>query len=149
MAGPFTYFIVDNKTRKILALCIVAAVVAFVLGIVIGYVSGHRQALDGNRSSKNTKAEVIGPLCRESFSYSNITRLYIKRYEETNSGKFSCLKRGSDCWNYELPRHYIAYHLNEKTILLDGKLDEEAWKEVGKGFDYVLKVNFTKKESND
>ncbi|XP_071079705.1 uncharacterized protein [Haliotis cracherodii] len=30
----------------------------------------------------------------------------------------------------ELPRHYVANHLNGKTITVDGRLDEDAWKEV-------------------
>lgn len=29
-----------------------------------------------------------------------------------------------------LPRSYVAYHLNEQTITVDGDLNDPAWKEV-------------------
>lgn len=34
------------------------------------------------------------------------------------------------CNSEDLPRTYLAYHLNGKTVNIDGKLDEPAWTEV-------------------
>ena len=44
-----------------------------------------------------------------------------------------------NCMNYGLPRTYIAYHLGDKTINIDGKLDDEAWAEVPWTEDFVGK----------
>ena len=41
----------------------------------------------------------------------------------------SCYKPGT-CNKYGLSRTYLAYHLNDKTINMDGHLDDEAWEEV-------------------
>jgi len=34
------------------------------------------------------------------------------------------------CASGGLPRNYIAYHLNGKTVNIDGRLDDPAWQEV-------------------
>ena len=41
----------------------------------------------------------------------------------------SCYKEDT-CNTFGLPLTYIAYHLNGKTINMDGRLDDEAWAEV-------------------
>ena len=129
MAWPFSNLIVDVKTRKVLAACTVVAVVVFILGIVIGYVSGSGQDNKKDQQIRKT-VDIIAPACRKLLDFSNTTRLYMKRYKETNRGKFTCLKHETDCWDNGLPRHYIAYHLNNKMITMDGKLEEKAWTEV-------------------
>ena len=48
-----------------------------------------------------------------------------------------CIHDNEDCLSYGLPRHYIAYHLRDKTINIDGKLDDEAWAEVPWTEDFV------------
>ena len=41
-----------------------------------------------------------------------------------------CLKKTTSCHTLKLPRNYVAYHLNGKTVNIDGQLTEEAWTEV-------------------
>ena len=41
-----------------------------------------------------------------------------------------CYTSRETCNDYELPRTYLAYYLNGKTINIDGKLDDQAWTEV-------------------
>ena len=41
-----------------------------------------------------------------------------------------CYTSEEACNDYELPRTYIAYHLNGGRITMDGHLDDQAWKEV-------------------
>ena len=41
----------------------------------------------------------------------------------------SCYEEGT-CNTFGLPLTYNAYHLNGKTINMDGRLDDEAWAEV-------------------
>ena len=60
----------------------------------------------------------------------------------------SCYKDGT-CNTHGLPLTYIAYHLNGKTINMDGRLDDEAWAEVpwtekfvGTVFNFIFKSKF-------
>ena len=41
-----------------------------------------------------------------------------------------CINDQSECNTYKLPRTYVANHLNGKQIIIDGKLDDDAWQEV-------------------
>jgi hypothetical protein len=127
MAG---YFIVDVKTRKIIAICTVVALVLFAIGIVIGYFSGRGNSSSTVTTSTGTVAEAIKSECSEATIKSAAGKLFIDRYVEKHSEKNICLKSASECWDFGLPRNYVAYHLNEKSITIDGKLDDEAWKEV-------------------
>ncbi|XP_064602962.1 uncharacterized protein LOC135468561 isoform X3 [Liolophura sinensis] len=43
----------------------------------------------------------------------------------------------ADSCEIPLPRTYVAYHLQGKTINLDGRIDEEAWSEVSQTEDFV------------
>jgi len=57
-------------------------------------------------------------------------------------GHFAIKKKGDDedagghmplsdrCTSGGLPRTYTAYHLNGKTVNIDGRLDDPAWQEV-------------------
>ena len=51
------------------------------------------------------------------------------------------------CNNYELPRTYLAYHLNGASINMDGIFDDQAWLEVpwtnsfvGMSFSNILSI---------
>lgn len=48
---------------------------------------------------------------------------YLKNAVDSSCNKESCNSE-------DLPRTYISYHLNGKSINIDGKLDEPAWEEV-------------------
>ena len=48
----------------------------------------------------------------------------------TSYTKDVCLGKNVNCNTSKLPRKYIAYHLNGKTVNIDGQLNEEAWAEV-------------------
>ena len=50
------------------------------------------------------------------------------RYVEKNPTQ--CIQDQSKCNTYKLPRNYVAHHLNGRQINIDGRLDEEAWREV-------------------
>ena len=41
-----------------------------------------------------------------------------------------CVPDASECNTIGLPRHYIAHHLNGKTIVVDGHGTDQAWAEV-------------------
>lgn len=127
MAG---YFIVDVKTRKIIIICTVVSVLLFGIGIIIGYFSGRGTSSSTVISSTGTVAEAIRSECGDTTVKTASGKLYLDRYVEKHSEKNICLKSPVDCWNFGLPRHYIAHHLNGKSVTIDGKLDDEAWNEV-------------------
>ncbi|XP_045163839.2 uncharacterized protein LOC123528165 [Mercenaria mercenaria] len=130
MTGPFGYFIVDVKTRKTIAICTVIILAAFALGIAIGYAAASGQTSKSNHYPKKAFSGAVRRACIDSMPRTNTTRLYKQRYFETNNGKYRCLTSSNACWDNGLPRNYIAYHLNENMIIMDGKLDEKAWTEV-------------------
>ncbi|ESO90043.1 hypothetical protein LOTGIDRAFT_233878 [Lottia gigantea] len=107
----------QHSGRCIIFGCLLGCVTFFGLGVVTGYFS--------IPSRTAPKAETQGlpqqssPLLQ---SYQN--KCQRKIYEAKNC-------------EIELPRNYVAYHLNGKTITVDGKLDEEAWKEVDHTEDFL------------
>ncbi|XP_045162534.2 uncharacterized protein LOC123527254 [Mercenaria mercenaria] len=134
MAG---YFIVDVKTRKIVIVCVVVTVVLFIIGIIIGYFSGRGSSSTTVVTPEQSVAEAIKSSCSDVTIDTPSGKLFLDRYVERHSEKNICLKSPVDCWDFGLPRNYIAYHLNNKSIKIDGKLDDEAWNEVPWSEDFV------------
>ena len=56
--------------------------------------------------------------------------LYLLARYLSEASEGVCIHDNENCLSYGLPRHYITYHLRDKTINIDGKLDDEAWAEV-------------------
>lgn len=130
------YIIVDVKTRKSLAICGAISVAVFLFGILIGYFS-HPSSTSGRSSSSNkndspNKGE-LGPLCREAdFNAVENGALYLRRKIERVQDNNACVQKPEDCGKFGLPRTYSAYHLNGKSLVVDGRLNDSAWIEVSK-----------------
>lgn len=125
MAG---YIIVDVQTRKIILICAAVTIVFFVIGILIGFFSGK-----GSKTvvtSSQSVADALRTSCSDIAIKTPSGKLYFDRYVERHGEKQACVTKPEDCWDFGLPRHYNAYHLNGKSIVVDGKLDDDAWKEV-------------------
>lgn len=127
MAG---YIIVDVKTRKIIIISAVVAVVLFVIGIIIGYFSGAGSKSTTVSTSRPNVADAIRSTCGDTTIRTPSGKLFLDRYVQRHSEKNVCLKNPEDCLDFGLPRNYIAYHLHNKSIKIDGKLDDDAWNEV-------------------
>ncbi|KAL4221403.1 hypothetical protein ACF0H5_019661 [Mactra antiquata] len=123
------YIIVDVKTRKILLICAAVTVATFVVGILIGYFSAKGSNDKKMPLPKYNMADAIRSECKSGDSKSTTWRTYFDRYVERHTRKHMCINDPTECWDFDLPRHYIAYHLGDKSINIDGKLDEEAWNE--------------------
>ncbi|XP_053379141.1 uncharacterized protein LOC128548426 [Mercenaria mercenaria] len=130
MAGPLGFFIVDVKTRKILAICLGVTLLLFAIGILIGYFSGHGSQSTSKSPSQESVADAIRSSCHVMTKQTPTGSTYFDRYLERHSGKTACVNKPEGCWDFGLPRNYIAYHLQGKVINIDGKLDDDAWNEV-------------------
>lgn len=128
MAGPWGYIIVDLKTRKILLICTALTLGLFVIGILIGYFTGHVST--STIPEHESVVQAIRASCNSPIPATVAAKTYFDRFVERHSEKYACVNKPTECWNDGLPRHYIAYHLNGKSINMDGKLDDEAWQEV-------------------
>lgn len=135
------YIIVDVKTRKSLAICGAISVAVFLFGILIGYFS-HPSSTSGgsNSSDKNespNKGE-LGHLCREAdFNAVEKGALYLRRKIERVQDNNACVQKPEDCGKFGLPRTYSAYHLNGKSLVVDGRLNDSAWAEVSKTVSFL------------
>lgn len=127
MAG---YILVDVKTRKIIIICAAVTVILFAIGIIIGYFSGKGSTSTTVVTSHQSVADAIRSTCGDTTIQSPSGKLYFDRYVQRHNEKNVCLKAPEECWDFGMPRNYIAYHLNGKSIKIDGKLDDAAWTEV-------------------
>ncbi|XP_060577885.1 uncharacterized protein LOC132735000 [Ruditapes philippinarum] len=123
-----SYIVFDVKTRKVIITCTVTGLVMFAIGIGIGYAS--RKGSSNTDSPTASVAEAIRATCSGPAAQTPSGKLYFDRFVQRHNEKYACVKTKEECWNLGLPRNYIAYHLNGKTITIDGKLDDDAWKEV-------------------
>ncbi|XP_045162533.2 uncharacterized protein LOC123527253 [Mercenaria mercenaria] len=123
-----SYILVDVQTRRVLITCSVIGLVLFAIGIGIGYATGRGST--NKRVSMASVAEAIRSTCGNTMIRTPSGKLYFDRFVQRHNEKHACVASQKDCWNFGLPRNYIAYHLNGKTITMDGRLDEEAWNEV-------------------
>lgn len=130
-----SYILVDVQTRNFLITCSVIAFVLFAVGISIGYVSGRGSSADDTQ--KSCVSDAIRSECGATVSRMASGTLYLDRYIQRHNKKQECVTSEKECWDLGLPRHYIAYHLNGKSIVMDGKLDEDAWNEVPWSEDFV------------
>ncbi|XP_052760386.1 uncharacterized protein LOC128203141 [Mya arenaria] len=132
------YILLDNKIKKIVAIGIGVSLLLFVIGILIGYYSGKAA---GSSSSSSSSASVEGgsgsvaaaltsSCLLEEIKGDQKTRLFIDRYVERHNVKHVCISEAYQCQDFNMPNHYIAHHLNKKAIVIDGRMDEEAWEEV-------------------
>lgn len=136
-----SYIVVDVETRKALIACAVIGIVTFAIGIGIGFASG--KGSSSTESPTATVAEAIRATCSgSSTSRTTSGKLYFDRFVQRHNEKFACVKSKYECWDLGMPRNYIAYHLNGKTITIDGKLDDDAWKEVGPKIKCILNLKF-------
>ena len=124
LAEPFK----EVSVRKIIAVGVGATLLFIAIGILIGYFSGHRTT---NENSNESVVDVIRSMCPVMTSQTQSVRAYFERYLERRNEKNACVNKQEDCWDFGLPRNYIAYHLDGKVVNIDGKLDEDAWTEVG------------------
>jgi hypothetical protein len=123
-----SYIVFDVKTRKVIIICTVIGLVMFAIGIGIGYAS--RKSSSNTETPTESVAESIRATCSGPAAQTPSGKLYFDRFVQRHNEKYACVKTKEECWNLGLPRNYIAYHLNGKTITIDGKLDDDAWKEV-------------------
>lgn len=121
---------VDIKTRKIIIVCAVITLVLFSIGVLIGYFSGKGTSTVTEVPANGGVADAIRSTCGAETMRTPSGKLYFDRYVERHSEKQACVNNPEKCWDFGLPRNYIAYHLNGRSILIDGKLDDEAWNEV-------------------
>jgi hypothetical protein len=134
-----SYIVVDVETRKVIITCTVTGLVMFAIGIGIGYASG--KGSSNTESPTASVAEAIRATCSGSAAQTSSGKLYFDRFVQRHSEKYACVKTEEECWNLGLPRNYIAYHLNGKTITIDGKLDDDAWKEVNMFYHYSFDID--------
>lgn len=133
----------DVKTKKTIAICSIVSLILFILGIIIGYFSGKGRTPPPPKN-QNDVVEAIRSACSMTTLHTPEGRRYFQRYLERHSEKHACVNSAEDCLDFGLPRHYIAYHLNGKDIVIDGKLDDKAWLEVNvhlkvqQHFDFIL-----------
>ena len=129
-----SYIIVDTKTRKAIVISLAVGIAAFILGILIGYFSanpgGSSDSVSFSTSASGKELTSEKGVCNAESLASPKVNQYVKRYLERHNVKHACIDKTSDCLDFDLPRNYIAYHLQGKKIKLDGKLDEPAWEEV-------------------
>ncbi|KAL4221398.1 hypothetical protein ACF0H5_019656 [Mactra antiquata] len=130
MCGPCGYFIVDTTVRRVGLICSVIAVVLFFLGVLIGYFSAPSNVDKPIAVTLASDTSSAQKLCDTYGSSGTTFDMYYERYMERHSRKHQCVKSREQCWDFDLPRHYIAYHLNGKKINIDGKLNDQAWNEV-------------------
>ena len=132
------YVLIDTKSRKVLGIFIIVGIALFVVGILIGYFSG-KSGTDDNSSGRaggnqgsGSVADAIRASCSADIANpaDAADNTYFRRYLQRHDDHNACVDSLADCWDFGLPRNYIAYHLNEKTINVDGKLDDDAWEEV-------------------
>ncbi|KAL4238204.1 hypothetical protein ACF0H5_002916 [Mactra antiquata] len=113
-------------TREIIIISIIASVVLFVVGIVIGH-----YGIPKSTSESESNVEYLNTECTtttydaEWDTYRNnfVVLRYLQEAVESSCNKATCNTE-------DLPRTYISYHLDGKSIKIDGKLDDPAWLEV-------------------
>ncbi|KAH3711884.1 hypothetical protein DPMN_071560 [Dreissena polymorpha] len=84
-------------------------------------------AIGEKEQQSGEQAHFLDTRCSAPVPYTESHEIYRQRYLE------KCIAatcRNGDCLNADLPRTYIAYHLNGRTINIDGKLDDPAWVDV-------------------
>ncbi|XP_060554717.1 uncharacterized protein LOC132715684 [Ruditapes philippinarum] len=110
------------QSRVIIVIAVVACAVTLALGIIIGHFAIEKaDDTEGQGDSQKLNAG-----CGAKFTAP------WKQYRESyldNCVKESCMSPSS-CNTEDLPRTFLAYHLNGKTVNIDGKLDDEAWTEI-------------------
>ncbi|XP_052820248.1 uncharacterized protein LOC128246081 [Mya arenaria] len=74
--------------------------------------------------------------CFRLLSDSKVNRYY-GSFLDRHRQKLSCAEDRKHCETFYLPKNYNAYHLNGKTITIDGRLNDDAWKEVSWSSDFV------------
>lgn len=136
------YVVIDSKSRKFLILFVAVAVLLFVAGILIGYFSGKNASSNNENIDGNNEPVSVADAIRASCSADQVDPddngdTYFQRYLERHDEHNACVNSADQCWDFGLPRHYIAYHLNGKSINIDGKLDDEAWNEVSEDVRYI------------
>ncbi|XP_053402309.1 uncharacterized protein LOC123539994 [Mercenaria mercenaria] len=109
------------QTRMIIVVSVVACVVLFALGIIIGHFAIEKsrdEETQGDQQQLSTGCET---------AFSERWKKYRKGYLDKCVAD-SCTH--ASCNTEDLPRTYLAYHLNGKPVVIDGRLDEEAWSEI-------------------
>ncbi|KAL4238202.1 hypothetical protein ACF0H5_002914 [Mactra antiquata] len=109
------------RTREIIIGAIVGSVLLFVAGILVG--------LYGIPKSTSESKSNVASLATEcsTTTYDAEWDTYRNKYLQ-KAAESSCYK--ATCDTEDLPRTYISYHLDGKSIKIDGKLDDPAWLEV-------------------
>ena len=125
-----SYILVDVRTQKIVGICSAVALVLFIVGVLIGYYSAPSNNTGSTSNLDVTVVEAFAAHCSQSKAKTTAAKTYFQRYSERHSEKLACIDDAGSCWDFGLPRTYNVYHLNGKTITIDGKLDDDAWKEV-------------------
>lgn len=136
------YILVDVKTKKVIAICSAISLFLFVLGIIIGYFSGRGHAQVVEKTTGDDIVEAIRSACSMTTLHTPEGRRYFQRYLERHANKHACVNSAEECLDFGLPRNYIAYHLNGKNIVIDGKLDDKAWLEVNRS----VNISFTSRK---
>lgn len=107
------------QSRMIIVIAVVACVLLFALGIIIGHFAIEKSSTDdGDQEKLSTHCEV-----KFSEKGENYRKSYLDKCVADSCPSTSCNEE-------DLPRTYLAYHLNGKTVDIDGRLDETAWTEV-------------------
>lgn len=119
--------IVGQKNQRIIIVSSILTVILFAVGVIIGYFSVHQA--DKTDRVASIKAAIVHA-CNNKDKPSLTKGVYLERYAERYNKVNECVRSARACWDFQLPRNYIAYHLNGEAINIDGKLDDSAWNNV-------------------
>ncbi|KAJ8308721.1 hypothetical protein KUTeg_013595 [Tegillarca granosa] len=121
-----------NASRKFIIIFIIGVIVTFGIGILIGHFAIEKiTSQPDNEGKRDSQTFKLGNACTNEIK--NFT--YLHRYMNT-CNKDICDTSSKTC-SFTLPKHYIAYHLNGKSVNIDGHLDDEAWQEVPWSSDFT------------
>ncbi|XP_045163832.2 uncharacterized protein LOC123528156 [Mercenaria mercenaria] len=131
------FFITDIKSRQLFVFFTLISFLTFSIGIAIGYIISSLSSVSSKSEIRNNITEAIRSSCCATSIETDTGKVYLERMLERQDKMFACVRSTEECWYYGLPRTYLVYQLNGKTINIDGKLDDDAWGEVPWSDDFV------------
>jgi hypothetical protein len=101
------------------------------LGILLGHFTSRTNVdtIKETASLSRQRRSMHAP-CKLTTVQTQAGRNFDALFKERSSKKHACVNSRKECMGFGLPRNYNAYHLDRKSILIDGKVDDDAWAEV-------------------
>ncbi|ESO90041.1 hypothetical protein LOTGIDRAFT_164341 [Lottia gigantea] len=142
-----------EKSSSVYIICGIISAIALAVGFVIGYLVRPQVTSLG---VSQTTIDHHEPLPKQNFTFANLESCGESTTNDPQTDRYlanceSNVCQATSCY-IPVPSTYVVYHLNSQTVQIDGRLDEQAWKDVPwsrsfvdiKGFD-ALKPKYETK----